>query len=138
MHTKFKQLNYLGVFLAMLFNPGIGWLQSNASIFSEASLMRIPYVAIIAMIVAVFFALAPAHAVKSTAKWGNISTAELSAKLESGEDVCLINVLPQINCLRPAAIRFFITDKYIKVIAYAFEAEQQINIRKDRLKARGL
>jgi len=58
--------------------------------------MRIPYLAIIAMIVAVFFALTPAHAVKSTAKWGNISTAELSAKLESGEDVCLINVLPQI------------------------------------------
>ena len=46
--------------------------------------------------VAVFFILAPAHAVKSNAKWRNISTAELSAKLESGEEVCLINVLPQI------------------------------------------
>ena len=58
--------------------------------------MRIPWLVIIVVIVAVLFNLAPAHSVKSNAKWRNISTAELSAKLESGEDLCLINVLPKI------------------------------------------
>ena len=58
--------------------------------------MRTPCLSTIAVFAAVFITFASAHASKSSAKWENISTAELSAKLKSGEDFYLVNVLPKI------------------------------------------